>query len=816
MILLFLIVWCFSLVCPFSYNQDMTSTIVVNLHKILEHDDLNIYKGGNPASSNGRKGADNSSNHNNHHHHHKQKSDSKVKLNLDFPVVVTLVRNKLDVRSRALLENSKQLQLLSSSPASSTSSSSSSPSSSSSSLLHDSGALLMILNELDLTRNPQLNQVTTASNNNNNINNHQHLQYHHQHQPQNHFVVENVGHVDLLFGEELYRKSSDGSLGSTGRKLEIPKHFEGWFEILSQDGRSSQQITDVTSLVKKNVRHFLLTKPTKALAACRKPADAAAVTAPSDYKQVTLSVGHEVHWSHVVTLSDGLQCLSCRLKHFKRKDGDDKREEEVLLPLAGQGRFLPISRDSNLTDAHDATFLMTRLYMPLVVRVYWPPNSKNIPHPTMRNVSAKVWNKKIGFFQKRSLSSPRIEPTTPGPVGGGECMASTIVRIHGHARQKVLYLAPISIPQDSAAAAAATADVLDDLKVVALRSQACRFFDVALENKFKPKQEILDSLKKKRLLLQAAFEREVKIFDTTLYKMTGEKLTVNKQPINVAKEIEVINHGERLDGNVVFRQHEPKAKESVAKRRSLPPDVTLERRDKSPNGEVCVGESIYDRLCDDPKDDESVLMNEIESIYMRVRYWDRSVRYPMPQKPVAGQPPQSQKSHVAQQQVPLPQRPPPMKPKQTPDQQQVQVNSISQQISKPDPSLPPRIQQQLPPVPPQPRQAPAPIAEQQADDSVKEVQPLNDSPTAETTTTAATTPTTAAATAPSEATQYALVPVTKYGFSPAEAANNNNKIVKGAVRNVLRNLVKKNKGSIMVTKPAENEFSYFHMQKVKH
>lgn len=294
--------------------------------------------------------------------------------------------------------------------------------------------------------------------------------------------------------------------------------------------------------------------------------------------------------------------------------------------------------------------------------------------------------------------------------------------------------------------------------------------------------------------------------------MTGEKLTVNKQPINVAKEIEVINHGERLDDNVVFRQNDPKAKESVAKRRSLPPDVTLERRDDAQNGEGRVDESIYDRLCDDPKDDESILMNEIERIYMRVRYWDRSIRYPMPQKPVTGQPPQSQKSHVAQQQVPLPQRPPLMKPKQTSDQQQVQLN-ISQQISKPDPPLPPRIQQQLPPAPPQARQAPAPISEQQADDSAKEVQPLNDSPTAETT----TTPTTAAATSPSEATQYALVPVTKYGFSPVEAANNNNKIVKGVVRNALRNLVKtKNKGSMVVTKPAENEFSYFHMQKVKH
>ena len=295
--------------------------------------------------------------------------------------------------------------------------------------------------------------------------------------------------------------------------------------------------------------------------------------------------------------------------------------------------------------------------------------------------------------------------------------------------------------------------------------------------------------------------------------MTGEKLTVNKQPINVAKENEVIDNSERLDGNIVFRQHDLKTKENVAKRRSLPPDVTLERRDDAPSREGNAGEGVYDRLCDDPKDDESVLMNEIENIYMRVRYWDRSVRYPMPQKVKAvQQPPQNQKSHAAQQQVPLPQRPPLMKLKQAADLQQAQLN-ISQQINKPDPSLPLRIQQQLPPAPPQPRPASGPISEQQADDPTKEVQPLNDSIAAEPTT--ATTPPTTAAKAPSEATQYTLVPVTKYGFSPAEA-NNNTKVVKGAVRNALRNLVKKNKGTMEVTKPAENEFSYFHMQKVKH
>lgn len=161
-----------------------------------------------------------------------------------------------------------------------------------------------------------------------------------------------------------------------GPKLAIPDTYEGWFEILSEDGRSVRCIDTVSELVKKFPEICLVRESIKVFVS--KIDDPEAVTD----KMKTIQVGETLVLVSEVVASPRGKNSGRYLRCFT------SRGETVYLSVDQKGKFSPIAGEENISGVHSVKTLISKRF-PIMVRLVSgkpPVGMRNSSHflPEMR------------------------------------------------------------------------------------------------------------------------------------------------------------------------------------------------------------------------------------------------------------------------------------------------------------------------------------------------------------------------------------------------------------------------------------------------
>lgn len=154
-------------------------------------------------------------------------------------------------------------------------------------------------------------------------------------------------------------------VSTIGPRLAIPDNYKGWFEILSEDGRSSRCFESVAELLRRSPETCLIREAVKAHLA--HPDDPETVTD----KTRTLPLGETLVVVREVRASLGrLRSTSGRFLRCITSSGDT-----VYLALESRGKFSPIAKEGNISGVHSMRTLLCKRF-PLMVRlVYGRPAS---------------------------------------------------------------------------------------------------------------------------------------------------------------------------------------------------------------------------------------------------------------------------------------------------------------------------------------------------------------------------------------------------------------------------------------------------------
>lgn len=142
-----------------------------------------------------------------------------------------------------------------------------------------------------------------------------------------------------------------------GSKLAVPENYDGWFEILSEDGRSVRCIESVAELARRNPKSCLVRDSIKVH--LPRPDDAEAV---SD-KTRTISPGETLTIGEFVTGNARSNRGSGKYLSCTTSFGDT-----IYLPLDLRGRFSTIAGEDNISGVHTMKTLMSKRF-PLMVRL---------------------------------------------------------------------------------------------------------------------------------------------------------------------------------------------------------------------------------------------------------------------------------------------------------------------------------------------------------------------------------------------------------------------------------------------------------------
>ncbi|GIY32240.1 CABIT domain-containing protein [Caerostris extrusa] len=153
-------------------------------------------------------------------------------------------------------------------------------------------------------------------------------------------------------------KFKDGSrVVPVGTKLSIPDNYEGWFEILSEDGRAVRCIESVAELLKRFPETCLVRENIKAYLAKTDDAEVISDKTRTINAGETLILLSEVHVTSAKSKSSGryLRCFTTK-------------GETIFFNVEQKGKFSPIAGEENISGVHTIKNLSTKRF-PLMVRL---------------------------------------------------------------------------------------------------------------------------------------------------------------------------------------------------------------------------------------------------------------------------------------------------------------------------------------------------------------------------------------------------------------------------------------------------------------
>ncbi|KFM72758.1 hypothetical protein X975_12591, partial [Stegodyphus mimosarum] len=144
---------------------------------------------------------------------------------------------------------------------------------------------------------------------------------------------------------------------TVGSKLAVPENYDGWFEILSEDGRAVRCIESVAELARRNPKSCLVRDSIKVH--LPRPDDTDSVWD----KTRTISPGEVLTVGEIVSGNSRGNRSSGKYLGCVTSFGDT-----VYLPLELRGRFSTIAGEDNISGVHTVKTLMSKRF-PLMVRL---------------------------------------------------------------------------------------------------------------------------------------------------------------------------------------------------------------------------------------------------------------------------------------------------------------------------------------------------------------------------------------------------------------------------------------------------------------
>lgn len=173
-------------------------------------------------------------------------------------------------------------------------------------------------------------------------------------------LLTNMGKRKRILGQSIKFKDSKRVV-PLGPKLAVPNSYEGFFELLSEDGRSVRCIESVSELIRRFPDAILVREPLRAFVS--KSDDLETVEETSRMVQVgetLLLVGEVVH-TKAQTAQSGPKTVRF-LRCF------DKNGENVYLPSDLKGKFSAIAKEDNISGVHTVENLTTKR-LPVMARL---------------------------------------------------------------------------------------------------------------------------------------------------------------------------------------------------------------------------------------------------------------------------------------------------------------------------------------------------------------------------------------------------------------------------------------------------------------
>lgn len=164
--------------------------------------------------------------------------------------------------------------------------------------------------------------------------------------------------------------SGGGGLGgqkvvALGQKLAIPAEYDGYFEILSEDGRSVKCIESVAELCKRFPETVLVRENVKAFVSKSDDVDAIRDKSRVIEEGETLILVGEVLGVKGKNQTRFLRCF-------------DQHGENIYLPYDLRSRFSAIAKEDNISGVHSASNLLNSKRLPLMARLVHGKHPKGV------------------------------------------------------------------------------------------------------------------------------------------------------------------------------------------------------------------------------------------------------------------------------------------------------------------------------------------------------------------------------------------------------------------------------------------------------
>lgn len=151
------------------------------------------------------------------------------------------------------------------------------------------------------------------------------------------------------------------------QKLSIPTTYQGWFEILSEDGRASRPIDSVQRLAKELPNKCLVRQNVKGFVA-------------NSEGKLTYDNSNIIPAGEQLILSGEVNTTTSTGERLRFLKCTDSRNNTLFLSFDQAGLFTPIAGPNDVTGVFMVKDLLTRFRMPLTVKLVqgvWPKVDKN-------------------------------------------------------------------------------------------------------------------------------------------------------------------------------------------------------------------------------------------------------------------------------------------------------------------------------------------------------------------------------------------------------------------------------------------------------
>ena len=155
---------------------------------------------------------------------------------------------------------------------------------------------------------------------------------------------------------------------NVGPKLAIPESFDGYFEILNEDGKAVKCIESVAELVRKFPDSCLVRENIKGYVSRSDDVDAImerSRTIAAGELLVLVGQVHGVSGGGGPQRNAGGRGTSSAARFLRCFDG---RGEHVYLPMDARGKFSPVAKEDNISGVHNIRNLLNKR-LPLMVRM---------------------------------------------------------------------------------------------------------------------------------------------------------------------------------------------------------------------------------------------------------------------------------------------------------------------------------------------------------------------------------------------------------------------------------------------------------------